>query len=143
MRPAIFVLLCACAAACTTYRDDLQRGREAYEQNSYERALQLFRAIENDTSELTTAERAQYAYLRGMTDYRIGYKADARHWLLLAKHLDDGAPGTLATDWRARMTEALTELNEAVYAGGASSLENRRTGNAPEKPKAKKSEDEP
>ena len=150
MRTAPLLALAGLAAlvgvsACSTYRDDLLRGREAFEQSSYDRALGLFRAIENETSYLSPSERAQYAYLRGMTDYRMGYKADARHWLLVCKTLDDGTPGTLPKEWRARLDEALGQLNEAVYAGGgAHVLENKRSeGEAGAKAKQPKAEDEP
>jgi hypothetical protein len=135
-------------AACTTYQDDLARGQKAFEQNEHERALALFRQLEPDTSHLTLPERAQYAYLRGMTDYRIGYKVDARHWLAVAKALDDATPGLLPTDWKTRLGEALTELNDAVYGGGIESLTNAKKSTTDEsetkpKPKPKKSEDEP
>jgi hypothetical protein len=146
MRTALLVTVLGLSgvAACSTYRDDLLRSREAFEQNSYDRALGLLRAIEDDTSYLSVGERAQYAYLRGMTDYRLGYKADARHWLLVCKTIDDAARGSLGKEWRARLDEVLGELNEAVYAGGgAHALENKRTEGDESKPKAKKSVDEP
>jgi hypothetical protein len=112
--------------SCATYHDDLQRGQSAFDHNAHEQALAIFRALENDTPHLSPAERAQYAYLRGMTDYRIGYKPDARHWLLIAKALEDKTPGQLPPEWTPRMDEALAELNEQVFVGGVESL-----GNAP------------
>jgi hypothetical protein len=115
-------VLGASAASCATYHDDLQRGQTAFEQNAHERALAIFRALENDTAHLSPAERAQYAYLRGMTDYRIGYNADARHWLVIAKALEGEAPGQLPADWPPRIDEALAVLNEEVYASGAQPL---------------------
>ena len=71
---------------------------------------------------LSTPEQAQYAYLRGMTDYRIGYRADARHWLAIAKTYDETSPGILPADWKARMTDALDELNDVVYTEGSAEL---------------------
>jgi hypothetical protein len=130
--------------ACNTYRDDLARGQTAFEQNNHERALALFRALEPETSELNTQERGRYAYLRGMTDYRIGYRSDARHWLLVARAIEGETPGTLPMDWKARLHEALGELNEQVYKEGSASLSNARRpqGEEPKAP-AKKGEDEP
>jgi hypothetical protein len=146
MRPPIalaFVLLAA-AAGCSTYRDDLSRGQTAFEQSSHERALALFRVLEPDLSHLTTPERAHYAYLRGMTDYRIGYRSDARHWLLLAQSMELETPGVLPADWRTRLGESLTELNDAVYQDGIESLSNAKKPKADEPaPTKKKSEDEP
>ena len=114
MRSALLVVLSlglAAATGCATYHEDLQRGQRAYEANSHEQALAVFRMLEADTSHLTAQERAEYSYLRGMTDFRIGYKADARHWLALSKAMEDQTPGTLPGDWKPRMEEALT----AVY----------------------------
>jgi hypothetical protein len=107
---------------CATYRDDLARAQVSFEENAHERALATLRVLEPDLKRLTREERARYAYLRGMTDYRIGYRRDGRHWLVLARALDAETPGALPTDWLDRMNDALAELNEAVYAGGAESL---------------------
>jgi hypothetical protein len=115
------------AVSCATYHDDLQRGQTAFEHNSHEEALAIFRALEVDTGHLSPAERAQYAYLRGMTDFRIGYKPDARHWLLVARALEDRNPGQLPADWALRMDEAIASLNDEVFAGGAGSLQTAPT----------------
>jgi hypothetical protein len=139
-------VLAVLLAGCSTYRDDLTRGQTAFEQNNHERALAIFRALETDTSQLTPQERGHYAYLRGMTDFRIGYRADARHWLLIARATEGETPGTLPTDWKTRLNEALSELNEQVYKEGHASLTNARRpqGEEPKAPSStKKSEDEP
>jgi hypothetical protein len=114
-------------ASCATYHDDLQRGQTAFDRNAHEQALAIFRALENDTPLLSPAERAQYAYLRGMNDYRIGYMPDARHWLLIAQALEDKTPGQLPPEWKPRMDEALADLNEQVYTSGTESLQNGAT----------------
>ena len=113
---------CSLAAGCSTYRDELARGQHAFEQNQHERALAVLRGLENDTSHLDTAERARYGYLRGMTDYRVGYKADARHWLAVARATAEAHPGALPADWRARLDEAMTDLDAQVLASGIESL---------------------
>jgi hypothetical protein len=109
-------------ASCATYQDDLTRGERAFEQSEHERALAIFRALEPDTARLSVVGRAHYAYLRGMTDYRIGYRSEARHWLAIASATDQNTPGSLPVDWEKRMNESLKELNEEVYAGGIESL---------------------
>jgi hypothetical protein len=110
--------------ACATYHDELTRGEEAFEASEHERALAIFRALEPDTDRLSVPDRAHYAYLRGMTDYRIGYKAEARHWLSLATALEQATPGSMPAEWTKRMSEAVKELNEEVYAAGVESLSN-------------------
>ena len=59
-----------------------------------------------------------------MTDYRIGYKAEARHWLCVAAALEQQTPGSLPEEWTKRMTESLKELNEEVFTAGIESLSN-------------------
>jgi hypothetical protein len=118
----IAALLLVLLASCTTYRDQLARSQHAFERNEHEQALALLRDLERDISSLSQPEQAQYAYLRGMTDFRIGYKADARHWLALAKAYDENSPGVLPTDWKARMNEALGELNVVVTDDGYGAL---------------------
>ncbi len=108
--------------ACSTYRDDLARSQHAFEENQHETALAVLRMLEPDTSHLDPNERARYAYLRGMTDFRIGYKADARHWLAVAKAMDETAPGMIPSEWRARLDQSLGELDAQVWTAGMESL---------------------
>jgi hypothetical protein len=127
MRLSIAALVLAFAAApfatgCATYHDDLARAEHAFETNQHEQALAIFRTLETDTGHFDTSEKARYFYLRGMTDYRIGYKADARHYLLLANAVETQSPGTLPDDWKARMVEAVATLNSQVYDDGIASL---------------------
>lgn len=131
MRIAFLVAASFALAACTTYEDDLARGQRAFEQSEHERALAVLRALEPDTGHLSFADLARYAYLRGMTDFRIGYKVDARHWLGMAAAMQQQAPGSIPPDWAKRMNESLKELNEEVYQGGYESL----TSNAATKSK--------
>jgi hypothetical protein len=128
---------------CATYHDELVRGEHAYEKNDHERALAIFRALDPDQSHFDVTEEAHYAYLRGMTDYRIGYRADARHWLMIAKAIDAQNKDALPADWKHRLEGALGELNAEVFAGGMAALAS--DGNKPKKeaPKpAKPAEDE-
>ncbi|HTB73386.1 MAG TPA: hypothetical protein VK762_09090 [Polyangiaceae bacterium] len=115
------------AAGCNTYADDLSRSQRAFEESEHERALAILRALEPDVARLSLTERTHYAYLRGMTDFRIGYKAESRHWLAIAAASEKTTPGSLPADWSKRMTEALRELNDAVYSGGIASLSNTPT----------------
>jgi hypothetical protein len=128
MRSALVLALVAAAAisvvGCNTYSQNLARSREAFEQNQHERALAILRALEPDENHLTENEQAEYAYLRGMTDYRIGYHSDARHWLAGARELEKSNPKALTDDWKARLGQVLDELNTRVYAEGVMALSN-------------------
>jgi hypothetical protein len=116
----LFVM--ALAPGCSTYRDQLARSQRAFEVNEHERTLALLRDLEPDVHRLSDPEQAQYCYLRGMSDLRLGFRADARHWLALAKTHDDASPGVLPADWKARLGEALEELNGVVYQDGTAAL---------------------
>ncbi len=124
MRTALVLLLAIalCPVACATYREDLNRGQRMYEENQYEQALALWRGLEQDTDSLSPNDQARYAYLRGMTDYRLGFRADSRHWLAIAKATDQVHVGSLSVEWQERLEQSLTDLNQDVY-GGADRLD--------------------
>lgn len=127
MRPfalGLVLLSSLAGVACATYSDDLVRAQRAFEASEDERALSIFRVLEPDTSRLTPTDQAHYAYLRGMTDFRIGYKAEARHWLALAASMEQKTPGSLPADWAKHMNDSLKELNEEVFTAGVEALTN-------------------
>jgi hypothetical protein len=104
--------------SCATYRDDLARGQNYYELAQYPHALSVWRMLERDWDSLDYGEQARYAYLRGMTDYRLGYRADARHWLAISKAINEKHPGGLDSQALAQLEQTLAPLNEAVYSAG-------------------------
>ena len=123
------VVLALVLFGCTTYRDQLARGQHAFEGNDHDRTLAVLRDLEPDVGRLEPQDQASYAYLRGMTDYQVGYQRDARHWLSLARALEDASPGLLPADWKVRTTAALTELDAIVRTKGTSGLgTERRSG---------------
>ena len=109
-------------AGCRNYSDQLARGQGYYEQNQYEAALSVWRNLEADQNSLTRPEVVRYCYLRGMTDFRLGYRTDARYWLGLARAglnraqgIDGGETVALMPDEKKRLDETLAELNAQVY----------------------------
>jgi hypothetical protein len=130
MRSALALVLAAVSlvatttTGCNTYSNNLARSKDAFEQNQYERSLAILRALEPDENHLTVGEQAEYAYLRGMTDYRIGYQSDARHWLSVAFEIEKTNPKSLNADWKTRLDQVLEELNKRVYNEGYASLGN-------------------
>lgn len=103
--------------ACTTYREDLNRGQRLYEENQYEHALAIWRMLEPDTDSLSLNDQARYAYLRGMTDYRLGFRPYARHWLGIARAIDKEHPGGLNQEWKDRLDKSLADLDGDVFGG--------------------------
>lgn len=115
------------ALGCTSFQEDLNRSQKAFDQNEHERALAILRQLESDQASLSVSDRARYCYLRGMTDYRIGYRVEARHWLALASAIEGATPGSLPPDDVKRMNGLLKEMNESVYSGGIEALSNDAT----------------
>jgi hypothetical protein len=111
------LLLAFVGLACSTYREDLHRGQRLYEENQYDRALAIWRMLETDVDSLDVNDQARYAYLRGMTDYRLGYRPYARHWLGIARSIEKEHPGGLNQEWKDRLTKSLNDLNNDVYGG--------------------------
>ena len=125
---------------CATYHDELVRARAHYEGNQHEKALAIFRVLEADVDSLSPGEQAQYAYLRGMTDFRLAgssltsnvsggaadpkkaYRTNSRHWLAIAAAIEKETPGGLTPDEKKRLEESLTDLNKDVY-GGADAVD--------------------
>ncbi len=123
LAPCIVVIaLPLLAGGCATYLDDVNRAEAHSANNEHERALALFRVNEPDIDSLSYVDHTRYCYLRGMNDYRLGkaFRADARHWLALAKALEDKQPGGLKEEWKERLNKALDELNQEVWRTGSS-----------------------
>lgn len=120
-------LLCALGCVslfgCQNYRDQLQRGQGYYEQNQYETALAVWRHLESDQDSLSPTEVVRYCYLRGMTDFRLGFREDARYWLGLAKAGEKKATGALLSEELSRLDLTLDELNAEVFGGGEKKAE--------------------
>jgi hypothetical protein len=147
------------AASCSTYRSDLDRARSHYDKNEFEPALALFRVLEHDLDSFEPAQHAQYAYSRGMTDYRMSalvsagtgvsdpkqsFRSHARHWLAVARAVEKETPGGLTADEKQRLEDALNDLNRDVYGGGDTATD--ADGGAPPPPAkaaAKASPDKP
>ena len=124
MRRVVFLALLG--IACSTYREDLNRGQRLYEENQYDHALAIWRILEEDMDSLSRNDQARYAYLRGMTDYRLGYRPYARYWLGVARSIEKEHPGGLNQEWKDRLTKSLDDLNNDVY-GGAERFDKNAT----------------
>lgn len=123
LAPVLFAASLASTLGCATYRDELARGQNTLEQGQQEKALAIFRRLDHDQGHFDDAEQARYAYLRGMTDARIGYRADARHWLAVARAIDAQHQGALSAAQKKKLAPTLAELDTQVYAHGIASLD--------------------
>lgn len=116
---------------CASQSDALARGQRYYEDNQYERALALWRDLDRRGAQFSAVERARYAYFRGMTDYRLGYRDDARHWLAIARAADAARPGGLDSAWLGRLDGALTDLGRTPSRSGGGGVDVVQTIEAP------------
>jgi hypothetical protein len=117
---AVVVLLAAVLAplgACATFEQDLQRSEEHFQHDEHEKALANLRSLEYDWTAFSPRDQARYCYLRGMTDVRLGFMSDARHWLAVAQEIDKDHPGSLLDKERRATDQKLATLNEVIWAG--------------------------
>ncbi len=140
MRPLALALavsgvlsLSGALGGCATYEQELGRAEEHFQHDEHEKTLATLRALELDWPSFGVKDRARYAYLRGMTDYRIGFKADARHWLAIARQIDAEHPGSLGKTERELVDEKLGELNAIVWSGDVLPTEEAPGTKAPKK----------
>ncbi len=125
--------LLVAAQGCATYQAELQRAEEHFTHDEHEKSLATLRALEPDWTSLDARDRARYCYLRGMTDYRIGFKADARHWLAIAAQIDNDTPGSLVPSEKNLVNEKLAELNAIIWSGDVIPTEEPPGKRAPKK----------
>lgn len=107
---------------CATYSQDLERARRHYQELEFPQSLAVLRLLGEDFDALSAAERVQFAYLRGMTDFRLAetvpatgsmrtdLRACARDWLDETLTLERRAPGSLSVDQSTRVRIALAQL---------------------------------
>jgi hypothetical protein len=112
-QPARLLLAPAFAVAalgCAALSDDLRRAETNYEQARYEDALVWLSDLEDDAPSMDAEMRARYFYLRGMTEYRLGHRGDALHYLAVAREVAGDQGAGLRPEWRQIMDSTLTEL---------------------------------
>ena len=127
-------------AGCATYESELQRSEEHFTHDDHEASLAGLRMLEADWTHLGARDQARYCYLRGMTDYRIGFKADARHWLAIAAQLDEDTPGSLVPSERSLVNDKLGELNAVIWQGDVLAIEEPPGMHHPKKVETTKTE---
>lgn len=96
--------------ACAAVSDDMRRAEQSYELARYEDTLIWLRDLEDDAPSMGLAMRARYYYVRGMTEYRLGHRGDALHYLAVAREVAGDQGAGLSPEWRQIMDRTLTEL---------------------------------
>jgi hypothetical protein len=105
------VALVVVLGGCAQLRDDMRLAEDAFDQAHYDHALVWLNDLEDDTPAMTMDQRSTFFYLRGMTAYRLNHRADALHYLALAREVSgEEGLGTLRPEWRTQMDRTLEEL---------------------------------
>jgi hypothetical protein len=122
---AVTLAVVSVLGGCVTYSRDLQRVRDHYRDSEFPQALALLRVLGDDLDALSPRERVEYAYLRGMTDFRLSeaapagatresFRSYAQTLLTLASELDRKTPVALSEEQRTRMNDTLTALKNGT-----------------------------
>jgi hypothetical protein len=88
----------------------MQRAQESYLQARYEDSLTWLTDLEDDAPSMDPELRARYFYLRGMTEYRLGHRANALHYLAVAREVAGERGEGLLEDWVPLLDRTLEEL---------------------------------
>jgi hypothetical protein len=108
--------------ACQTYQRDLDRAAAHYQSNRHTEALAVLEVLEPDSDSLSSAERARYAYFRGMANFRLEQRREARHWLGLAAAGEKLFANSLSRDEKERIEHILGELNKDRFGGATAAV---------------------
>jgi hypothetical protein len=107
VRIAIAALL---MLGCAQLPDEMRRAEAEFEDARYENTLIWLTDLEDDAPGMDQEMRARYFYLRGMTEYRLGHRQDALHYLAVAREVAGDEGTGLRPEWRQMMDRTLTEL---------------------------------
>lgn len=112
---AWLVVIGSGAGACTSAATDLRSAQDLYRDARYEQAAAWLDALEPELQAMSAGEQARFYYLRGMSAFRLGQRADALHYLALAQVLFTDAPDEIPPPWRPVLERTL----EALAPGGS------------------------
>lgn len=106
-------LLALLGFGCTSLGDDVRRAEQAFSEARYEDVEEWLGDLEPSLGKMSTPLRARYYYLAGMSAYRIGQLAAARHALALCREELAMSAEKLPGAWQHNLDSALSELEPA------------------------------
>lgn len=109
-RIAIAIVLACSFGGCAAVADEMRRAEASYEQARYQNTLIWLTDLEDDAPGMDQEMRVRYFYLRGMTEYRLGHRQNALHYLAVAREIAGDQGAGLPAQWRQIMDTTLTEL---------------------------------
>jgi hypothetical protein len=118
MRIASLVLVALVSVGCGTELRALDRAERAFTKNRYDIAKPLLVSLTDSADHFSPADRARYAYLRGMTAYRSEDWREGRRYLSLAVAIDELDSGSLDDSSRDRALQALERMDRVLFRDG-------------------------
>ena len=103
-------VLVSLACACTSLGDEVRRAEQAFSEARYEDVEEWLSDLEPNLGKMSTPLRARYYYLAGMSAYRIGQRAQARHNLALCREELAMSAEKLPESWMHNLESALADL---------------------------------
>lgn len=110
MRALALVACLGLLGGCAALSDDMRRAETSYETARYEDALVWLTDLEDDAPSMDENMRARYFYLRGMTEYRLGHRMQALHYLAVTREITGDGGAGLRPEWQQIMDRTLEEL---------------------------------
>ncbi|MEY4509944.1 MAG: hypothetical protein RLZZ450_2066 [Pseudomonadota bacterium] len=112
--PTALAILVALLVGCTSLGDDVRRAEQAFSEARYEDVEEWLDDLEPSVGKMSTPLRARYYYLAGMSAYRIGQRAEARHALALCREELAMSDENFPAAWKHNLETALDELSPAA-----------------------------
>jgi len=95
---------------CTTLGDDVRRAEHAFAEARYEDVEVWLADLAPSLGKMPPPLRARYYYLAGMSAYRIGRRAPARHALALCREELAASDADFPEEWKRNLQQVLAEL---------------------------------
>jgi len=106
-----FALIASVAlSGCASLRDDMQHAETAFDAARYDESQVWLTDLERHAPEMDAEQRSRFYYMRGMTAYRLRHRADALHYLALAREVSGPRNMGLRPEWVTAMTRAIDDL---------------------------------
>ncbi len=107
----LFVLGVGALLGCHHDRDQLDRADRHYTAAEYESAQSNLDDLDGDWAGFDPVQRLRYEYLRGMTAARLSQRAEARHWLAIAREDLTASPRGLSDEAQSLLRRTLAEVD--------------------------------
>lgn len=109
-RVALALLVSIAITACAATASEMRRAEDAYDAARFDAARTWLVDLEDDAPGMSPAMRARYFYLRGMSEYRLGHRLDALHYLAVAREVLGDDQRILREEQRELLARTLEEL---------------------------------